>query len=114
MKKSRVTGVVVVLLALSILTTMALGEQETKNEALALGKANISLSQAIDNALSAVPGKALSAELDDEENTPVFVVEVVTQGQTYEVTLDTQSGAVLKKHLDREDRDDEDGEDRDQ
>lgn len=114
MKRSRVTDVLLVLLVISTVATLAWGKQETENEALTLAKAKVSLKQAVDNALSAVPGQALSAELDDEKSPPVFVVEVVSQGQTYEVTMDTQSGAVLGKHLDREDRDDQDREDKDQ
>lgn len=111
MKRSRVTGVLIALLAVSTAATLAWGKQKSENEALALANAKVLLSQAVDNALSVVPGQALSAELDDEESPAVFVVEVFSQGQTYEVTLDTQNGVMLKKQLDREDRDDQDRDD---
>ena len=45
---------------------MTLRHTNGDGEALALAKAKISLNQAIDNALLAVPGQALSAELNDD------------------------------------------------
>lgn len=53
--------------------------------------------QAMDTAVSAVPGSTpVSAELDFERNTTVWEVEVVTSaGVEYEVTIDANTGAVL-------------------
>ncbi|MHB1015755.1 MAG: PepSY domain-containing protein [Desulfurivibrionaceae bacterium] len=106
MKRIRIASVLFVMLAASTAATMAWGKINGDGEALALAKAKIPLTQAIDNALVAVPGQALSAELDDERNTPVFVVEVASKGQTYEVALDTQTGKVISKKLDSEDNED--------
>ena len=106
MKRIRIAGVLLVMLAVSTAATIAWGKKNDDGEALALAKAKIPLTQAIDNALLAVPGQALSAELDDEQNTPVFVVEVASKGQIYEVALDTQSGKVINKKLDAKDDDD--------
>lgn len=108
MKKMKIAGVLIVLLAVFTAAVNVMANQRGEDEASALHKAKISLSQAIETALAAVPGKALSAELDTENNQPVFVVEVVSQGQTQEVTLGTQNGKVLGKKLDAEDRDDHD------
>ena len=105
MKRIGITSVLFVMLAASAATTLAWAKKNDEGEALALAKAKISLNQAIDKALLAVPGQALSAELDDEQNNPFYVVEVVSKGQTYKVTLDTQSGKVINKKLDSKDGD---------
>jgi uncharacterized membrane protein YkoI len=96
----------VLLIAVLFTVTSAWAKQESESEALNLAKTKISLGQAIDSALSAVPGQALSAELDTFKGQPAFVVEVVNQGQTFEVVLDSQNGRVLKKEVDPEDHDD--------
>ena len=111
MKRIRITGIVIVLLAVAA-TTLTWAEQSQSEEIIALSNTKISLSQAIDTALKTVPGKALSAELDNEEGDYVFVVEVVSNDQTFEISLDSQTGKVLESKLDLED-DDEHG-DKDQ
>ena len=106
MNKKTATGILIVVLAAA--TTLAWGKQDGENETLALAKAKLSLNQAIDKALSIVPGQAMSAEFDDEGKTPVFVIEIVSQGQVHEVTLDTQSGKLISNKLDDEDDHDHD------
>lgn len=91
--------------------TLVWAESDSVDEVLALSRAKITLSQAIDKALSAVPGKALSAELDDEGDQGTYLVEVVSHNQIYELTLDTQTGKVLAKKLDAKDDDDQEEED---
>ncbi len=108
MKKLGITSLLLLTVGIFSMTVMAWAGENNAKEESALENAKVSLTQAINNALAAVPGQAVSAELDDELKTAAYVVEVVSHGQTYEVTLDTQSGAVLKKQLDREDRDDQD------
>ena len=112
MKPLKITSIFFVLLVTVLAFSLAWAKSDRDNEALALAKTKISLTQAIDNALAAVPGQALSAEFDTEDNQPVFVVEVVDKGQTFEVMLDSQNGSVIGKKLDKPDRD-KDAEDRD-
>jgi len=112
---------IVVWSALGVLAILVMGsafgwaEEDQGKEAQALLSAKVSLSQAIDKVLQAVPGKALSAELDGDQSPAAYVVEVLDQGKTYEVTLNSQNGQVVSKKLDRKDDDDHDGdkEDRD-
>jgi len=103
MKEIGTLSLLVLILAISSMTLVAWADEGSLKEDMALAKAKITLNQAINNALAVVPGKAVSAELDDEESTVVYLVEVVSHGQTYEVTLDTQNGKVLKKQLNSED-----------
>ncbi|MEV6427577.1 PepSY domain-containing protein [Nocardia sp. NPDC051463] len=55
--------------------------------------------QAIDKALGALPGSTLiSAELDADQGTTVWEVELrAPDGIEYEVTIDSNTGAVLGK-----------------
>ena len=112
MKALKITSTFLVLLVTVLAFSLAWAKSDRDNEALALTKTKISLTQAINNALAAVPGQALSAEFDTEHNQAVFVVEVVEKGQTFEVMLDSQNGTVISKNLDKPDRDN-DEEDRD-
>lgn len=107
MKKMSRVGLLVGLLTV-VAVSSGWANRERAEETQALSQAKLSLNQAISAALTAVPGAALSAELDDEGDRAVFVVEVVSHGQVYEVTLDSQSGKVLEKKLDPEDDEDHD------
>lgn len=113
--RKRITTIstLAVLATLAMGTTLALASEDNAKEEKALAAAKITLSQAIDKALAAVPGKALSAELDDKLSSPAYVIEVLDQGRTYEVTLNTQSGQVIDKQLDHEDHDDHEGDQED-
>ena len=105
MKKNRIVGACVVLLVATA-GSLVWAENDSAEELLALSQAKISLSQAIDAALTAVPGKALSAELDDEGDQGAYVVEVVRNNQISEIRLDSQTGKLLDKRLNAEDDDD--------
>ena len=107
MKKISSVFLVVALLTF-VAATIGWAHNEGGEEIQALSQAKLSLNQAISAALTAVPGAALSGELDDEGDRAVFVVEVVSHGQVFEVTLDTQSGKLLQKKLDPEDDEDHD------
>jgi len=107
MKKIGIAGALIVLSAISATTVLA-DRHEHENEAAALARAKISLQQAVDTATAAVPGQVLSAELDERRDQTAYFVEVVDQGRIYEVTIDSQSGKVIDKQLDREDDDDHD------
>lgn len=114
MKKYQIISLALVFVATTT-AAFAWSDREQENEANLLNKAKLSLNQAVDKALSEVPGKALSAELDDEEQGSLaYIVEVVQGQQTYEVTVDALSGKIVNKSLDQiDDDDDDDREDRD-
>jgi len=106
---NRIAKILTVLIAASTVATLAWAQADIKDEAQALNRANVSLEQAINNALQAVPGQALSAGLDEDEGAPTFVVEVVKQAQVYEVSVDARNGKVVSKEIDAADVDGHDG-----
>jgi len=105
MKKIGIAGVLILLSAITATNVLA-HRHEHESEAAALAQTKISLQQAVDTATAAVPGQVLSAELDERRDQTAYFVEVVDQGRIYEVTIDSQSGKVIDKKLDREDDDD--------
>lgn len=59
--------------------------------------ARITLQEAVSTAVDKVPGKAVSASLDTEDDRTVFEVKVIDRdGTTREVYVDAQSGEVIK------------------
>ncbi|MFW5489977.1 MAG: PepSY domain-containing protein [Desulfovibrio sp.] len=75
--------------------------------------AKISLNQAMQDAVNAVPGRVLKAGLDEEDGFLVYSVEVVGQDQTVtDMKIDAGSGKVLALHKDKADRHDHEDEDR--
>ena len=87
-----------------------------ENEKLTMGAlARISIIEAIDAALARFPGKAINAELEDEDGYLVFEVEVVgAKGIRTDVKVDAGNGKILasenegskeKEHEDKEDED---------
>lgn len=111
MKKMVYVGAFAVTMAIAA-NSFALVDDDQFEESEALSKTRITLSQAIDNALTAIPGKALSAELDNRDEEIFFVVEVVKDHETYEICLDSQTGEVVYTRLDKKDDDKDEGEDR--
>lgn len=88
--------------------TLAVADENDTREMQALNAAKVSLTEAITLAQNVAEGVAVSAELDDEEAVPVYLVEVVSGGRDYEVRVDPGTGKVLDKQLDPEDDDDGD------
>ena len=83
---------------------------EEHNDAAALAQAKISLSQAIAAAEQKVSGKAVRAELEDENGTFVYGVEVVNGGKSTDVKVDIGTGAILSAQADQADHEgDENG-----
>ena len=83
---------------------------EEHNDAAALAQAKISLSQAIAAAEQKVSGKAVRAELEDENGTLVYGVEVVNGGKSTDVKVDIATGAILSAQADQADHEgDENG-----
>lgn len=59
--------------------------------------ANITMTEAVEKALTNVKGKAVEAELEKEDDKTVFEIKVVDEaGVTQEVYVDANSGEVLK------------------
>lgn len=74
------------------------GEHERHHEAAALAKiAKVDLTQAISAATAQVPGKVLSARLENEEGNVVYAVEILTGTvEAKEVVVDAGNAAVLQ------------------
>lgn len=106
MKRIALPGSLILLLTIIYAGTAAWAGEGNAREEKALAEAKINLNQAIDKALTEIPGKAVSAELDDELMPPAYVVEVVNQGKTYEITVETRQGQIVQKKFDGEDDDD--------
>lgn len=75
------------------------------NDALAIAKAKISLSQAIATAEQHAGGKATRAEFEHEKGSWVFDVEVASGARVFDVRIDADKGAVLSSLEDKADRD---------
>ena len=68
---------------------------ESKKELV--NSARITMAEAIDTAVQTVPGKAVEAEIDTEDDRTVFEVEIITSsGKTKEVYIDAQTGKAHK------------------
>jgi uncharacterized membrane protein YkoI len=81
---------------------------DEKNEAAFVQQGKITLDAATSAALQAVPGKAVRAELENENNLPVYEVEIVKpDNQMVDVKVDADSGKVLKVKNDVKDRESE-------
>jgi uncharacterized membrane protein YkoI len=77
--------------------TVQVSEPEWKYPQLA----QVTLENAIERALSAVPGQALEASLDEEDDFLVYAVKVVTpEHDLMEVIIDAGTGAVLSTEAD--------------
>ena len=88
-----------------ITSTMAVsmaGSDSSKNdEAQLINQATLSNQQAVAIALVEVPGKVVETELEKEDETVVWEVEIVNnQNEVYEITIDANTGDVLEKELD--------------
>jgi uncharacterized membrane protein YkoI len=67
-------------------------------KALAVG-AKVTLAAALEKALKAAPGTALTGELEQEENTLIFTFDILpklTSEEITEIHVDAKTGAVIK------------------
>ena len=113
MNKKLLSGIILSLLLLTITSFSALaGTQQDKSEEQLLATSKVNLLQAINLALQEVSGTAVSAELDDELKSPVYVVEVFAGDGQHKITVDRMTGQILNNKLKSAD-DDGDEEERD-
>ncbi|UGY90709.1 PepSY domain-containing protein [Streptomyces gobiensis] len=89
------------------------GVDGDNDDARELAKAKINAQEALEKALSAVPGTAESIELDDDNGSLVWDADIFGKDQKWhDVTIDPDTGKVLTDHAGQGDADD-DGDDRD-
>ncbi len=78
------------------------------------GMAKIPLDSAVNEALKAVPGKVVKAELENENGYLVYGVEIAkADRQIADVKVDAGNGKVLKIETDQKDNEGREGEDSD-
>ena len=87
--------------------------QKSTDEAALQKLAKMTLEQAIQIAQGAVPGAAIEAKLEDEDQNLVYTVEVSNAGSTSEVIIDAGNGKVLAVQADGADEGRDGGEDDD-
>jgi uncharacterized iron-regulated membrane protein len=106
-KKSLLVGVIglAALGASLAFAGMSKSHEGPENDAALLPQAKISLTQAIAAAEGQVPGKAVRAELENENGTAVYGVEVSSGAQATDVKVDANSGKILSAQADRPDHD---------
>jgi uncharacterized membrane protein YkoI len=94
----------------------AYASRASEADSAVLAQAKIGLGQAITAAEQHVKGKAVRAELENENGAPVYGVEVLAGTQSTDVKVDARDGRILSAQADRPDegkegedeRDDED------
>jgi uncharacterized membrane protein YkoI len=108
----------------SLITLGAVSAQQTKqtgsiqvrniDEVGFVDLAKIPFNSAISTALTAVPGKVLKAELENENGFLVYGIEVAkADRQIADVKIDAGNGKVLKIEIDQKDSEGNEGEDSD-
>jgi K+-sensing histidine kinase KdpD len=70
-------------------------EGDEQRSLAALQSAHVSLIEAIETALAHTQGKAKGAELEEDDGSVFFEVELVNAGREYEVVIDLTHGTVL-------------------
>ncbi|OPY76202.1 MAG: Peptidase propeptide and YPEB domain protein [Syntrophorhabdus sp. PtaU1.Bin058] len=76
------------------------------DEAVLAGMAKIPIDSAVSEALKAVPGKVVKAELENEDGYLVYGIEIAkADRQIADVKVDAGNGKVMKIDTDRKDRD---------
>ena len=90
-------NVLLALAAISVMPGLVQGAVAYKGEKLA-ETAKITLEQATETALKARPGKIADKELEREKGGSGlrYSFDILSNGQTYEVGVDAQTGTVLE------------------
>ncbi len=98
------------LLVLAITTGSAVpyaASQGMENDAAAITKAKISLTQAVTVAEQHASGKASRAEYENSKNGWLYDVEVVNGSKVFDVKVDADKGTIISSAEDKADRDDD-------
>lgn len=121
MKKNRTRAIaMIVILAVIgiVLTSLSFAKENENDENITSGTitlnnqreseypglASITLIQAVESGLSKVHGKALKAELEDENGFLVYGIEIVTpENSIIDMKIDAGSGEILSKAVDTDD-----------
>lgn len=70
--------------------------------------ANVPLTEAVEIALQNVPGMPIAVELEREDGVLLWDVEILDNNQqVMELEIDATSGAVLNKHIDDDEEEDD-------
>lgn len=108
----------IVLAAIASLAAASIGgvyaAQPEEHDAAALAQAKISLTQAIASAERHAGGKAVRAELEDENGKIVYGVEVIAGANVTDVKVDVDDGKVLSAQADDDEHEGLAGEDREE
>lgn len=107
---------VIATLAAAALGSAALGSaqaHEDERDSAVLSQAKISFTQAIAAAEQHAKGRAVRAELENENGAAVYGVEVLDGAKAVDVKIDARDGKVLSVQDDRGDRDEGHGHDDD-
>jgi hypothetical protein len=89
--------------------------KDVENDALAARDLKVSIEQAVQIALSKVPGTLVKAEVDNEKGQLIWEIEVLdVKQQSVDFEIDAKTGAVIKQQADVDDLEDEEDEDDDE
>ncbi|RMH32279.1 MAG: hypothetical protein D6690_14070 [Nitrospirae bacterium] len=101
-------GLGITLVAFTGTLALSSGKEEKHAD---LSPIAITLEQAIQTAKTTVPGRVLEAELEKEDGKVVYEVDIAgADGNIHELTVDADSGKVLKNEVEDEDHDGKDSE----
>lgn len=99
------------LIAIAALSATAIGSafaaKSMENDAMAVGKAKIPMSQAVTAAEQHANGKASRAEFEQTKAGWAYDVEVVSGTKVFDVKVDGDKGTVISSTEDKGDRDDD-------
>ena len=112
-KKHVAYGAIITTLAVAMATYAAThADSSGKNDAAAASQALITLVQAVGLAEQHTHGKAVRAELEQENGNAVYEVEIFDGQQALDVKVDSRDGRILSAQPDKADTDnDEDHQD---
>lgn len=97
-----------VVLAIMATGTAAFAAKAVENDAMAIGKAKISLTQAVTAAEQHANGKATRAEFEpSKQHGWVYDVEVVSGAKVLDVRVDADKGTIISSKEDKSDHDDD-------
>jgi uncharacterized membrane protein YkoI len=101
-KKSLLVGAIAAILVASPLVYAGRDKDERQTDAADLAQAKVSLTQAIVAAEQRVQGRAVRAELEDENGTIVYSVDVLNGKTTTDVKVDSTDGKILSAQAEQD------------